>query len=228
MTLKNRPELTADRLRAVLSYDPQSGQFRRLTTSGGKPVGSIAGSLHYLGYVKIRIDNKFHLAHRLAWLYVHGQWPTAQIDHINGLKADNRIANLREATHSENGQNRPLQKNNTSGVAGVCWDSRNCHWQARIRVSNKVINLGTFADFSDAVAARLAAKPKFHKFHPVERGVAATESLKRLSECRELCISGDPHTEQSLAQYNAERAREYVRADARRTPHPQQPMPGVR
>ena len=98
-----------------------------------------------------------HQGHRLIWLYEYGYFPE-MIDHINHTKTDNRLCNLREAVREINGKNRPLQSNNTSGVHGVSWHSRNKRWTARINVDKKRISLGRFANYSDAVNARMNAE----------------------------------------------------------------------
>lgn len=124
MKPKNHPELTAERLRELLSYDPETGIFRRVATRRQVKSGDIAGSDDGKGYWRIRVNGEKHRAHRLAWLYVNGAWPIDQLDHINGDKLDNRICNLREATNSENQQNRSLPKSNTSGRLGVHFDKQ--------------------------------------------------------------------------------------------------------
>lgn len=162
-------QLTQDRLKELFHYCEESGVFTRLIRTNGRfDVGSIAGSIDIKGYLVISVDFKKYKAHRLAWLYVNGSFPTNQIDHINHKKTDNRIANLRIATQSENNQNRRLAKNNTSGHAGVVWDMRRNKWKAQIQVEGKYIGLGHFSDLSNAVAARSDAKQKLHKFQPFE------------------------------------------------------------
>lgn len=166
---KNHPDLTAERLREVLSYDPESGVFRwKIPVHTPRPF-SVAGGRQSNGYWRIKIFTRFYFAHRLAWLYVHGIWPAHQIDHINGVRDDNRIHNLREATSIENGQNRTTNKNNTSGHDGVSWDKRHRKWQASIRAEKKRIYVGRFVHLSDAVTARKEAKSKLHLFQPGAR-----------------------------------------------------------
>lgn len=169
---KNRHELTADRLHELLSYDPETGIFLWKVPARGYRPGDKAGTAHCKGYLTIVVQGQSFLAHRLAWLYVHGRWPTDQIDHRNCSRDDNRIANLREATNAENHQNKLLQKNSTSGHPGISWHSRDCKWHSRIQVSGKRINLGSFARIEDAIAARAKAKAELHKFHPIDQGVA--------------------------------------------------------
>jgi hypothetical protein len=87
------------RLKEFLIYDPETGLFTKIRRNFKKP---FAGTPHPVGYIRITIDKRFYLAHRLAWFYVKGKWPEADIDHINGDKTDNRFANLREASRSLN------------------------------------------------------------------------------------------------------------------------------
>lgn len=157
--------LTATQLRALLDYSSDTGAFTwrdRVGVPGWNTryAGTVAGTPNPQGYLRIRINNHAYLAHRLAWLYVHGVWPKADIDHISGLKADNRIANLRQATRRQNNLNASKRVDNTSGVKGVCWDTECQKWAAYIRVHNRQIKLGRFTVFAAAVRARRAAEEK--------------------------------------------------------------------
>lgn len=158
--------LTQARLKELLHYDPNTGLFkRRVTASNNAKAGSIAGCVSkFLGYRLIGVDRKPYYAHRLAWLYVHGTLPPDQIDHINRVKTDNRICNLRLATDAENRQNMPMPSSNTSGHVGVHWFKRCQKWTAYIQIDKKTISLGYFNDIDDAIAARKAAEVKFHRF----------------------------------------------------------------
>lgn len=154
-----RPELTAEFLRSVLHYDQVSGIFTwKVRTSPRVKVGNLAGCPEGAGYLRIRLHNRSYQAHRLAWFYMYGSWPTDQIDHINRIRTDNRIANLREVTNKQNHQNRSKSSNNTSGHPGVSWHKRDYRWQARIKHNYKYIHLGLFENIEDAVAARKAAE----------------------------------------------------------------------
>lgn len=166
---KKEALLTQARLKEVLKYNKITGEFIRLVaTSNRVKVGELAGSINkYNGYRQIRIDNERYQAHRLVWLYIHGEFPKNDIDHINQIKDDNRISNLRDVAHSENHKNRSLSNNNTSGVMGVYWDKRDNKWLAQIKVNDKQLHLGYFFDKEDAISARKEAniKYKFHKNH---------------------------------------------------------------
>jgi len=167
---KNPPELTADLLRELLSYDPATGVFRRkVRTSNRINVGDEAGHINGLGYRLIRVKNQEVRAHRLAWLYVHGRWPADQLDHINGIRNDNRIANLRESTQAENLQNSGVRTDNKSGHPGVFWNTSQNRWWAYISINKKKFNLGSFLCREEAVRARVAAKAALHPFNPSDR-----------------------------------------------------------
>lgn len=157
------------RLKELLHYDPETGVVTWRATRGGVRAGTVAGSTNHNGYLQIGVDGRDYLVHRLVWLYVHGDWPKHQIDHINGVRADNRIANLREATNAENNQNLAIRPHNTSGFMGACWDSERRKWLAQIRADGKRKYLGRFDTPEVAHAAYLSAKSELHTFQPTMR-----------------------------------------------------------
>jgi hypothetical protein len=150
-------KLTQARLKQLLHYSPDTGEFIRLVPTVGK-VGDKAGSLASDGYVYLCVDNKRYLAHRLAFLWVTGQWPVEFVDHVNQDRSDNRWVNLREATNAQNQHNTKLFSSNTSGVKGVCWHKGAKKWIARIRADGRRINLGLFDTVEEAKAAREAVE----------------------------------------------------------------------
>jgi hypothetical protein len=163
-TLKSDQEYLKD----MFSYNPSTGAFIRKSNPDAE-----AGSPHPKGYIHITVNGKKYLAHRLAWVYMTGSWPSDQIDHINCIKSDNRIDNLREATNSENHQNKPLQSNNKSGFKGVHYAVNKDRWVAYIkipkghedigkRVTNR-IHLGSFKTKDAAIKVRREAELKYHK-----------------------------------------------------------------
>jgi hypothetical protein len=163
--------LTQERLKELFHYDPETGVFTRLVrTSSQGNLGVIKNKLHIYGYLYVGIDGKAYRAHRLAWLYVHGRFPLGEIDHVNHDRADNKIANLREVTSQENSRNAAKGINNTSGFVGVTWEKANSTWRSYIQVNRKRINLGSFQNKQDAIAAREAANIKygFHDNHGKE------------------------------------------------------------
>lgn len=119
------------------------------------------------GYLIGDIFNKTYRSHRVVWLLATGEWPCDQLDHINGVKTDNRLANLREVDNLTNGKNQRLSLRNTSGAVGVRWSKRHEKWIANIKASGRNIYIGLFEDFEEAVAARKSAEAYygFHKNH---------------------------------------------------------------
>jgi hypothetical protein len=157
------------RVTQLLNYQPETGEFTWRESRGTSiKVGMAAGSIRD-GYVCIWIDGISYKAHRLAFLHMTGQWPTEFVDHIDGDRANNRWANLREATCSGNNQNRGLGVNNRSGFLGVGWKKAEQKWQARIRVAGKLKHLGYFDDPTAAAAAYADAKARLHTFNPILR-----------------------------------------------------------
>jgi len=135
-----------------------------IVNSGGrKKIGDIAGSSsHHSGYIYITLSGTTYGAHRLAWLYVHGVMPPDEIDHINRVKNDNRLANLRSVSHQENHHNRSLQANNKSGCSGVIWVKKSQKWSATIKMANKRIHLGEQTHLNDAIKLRKDAELKYN------------------------------------------------------------------
>lgn len=154
------PELTAERARAALHYCPETGRFERKEVRRGMGIHRV-GYAEPGKYTQIRVDRTSYLAHRLAWLITHGEWPLADIDHINGDKQDNRIANLRLASRSENMANTSCRSK--VGLKGVV-KIRN-RYRAQITVNRKPVYLGLFDNPMDAHAAYVsAAKSAFREF----------------------------------------------------------------
>lgn len=145
-------------IRNHIAYDEDSGVFIWIKKTGqnGK-LGPKKPSIDSRGYEQVSYMGRSYLAHRLAWYFVHGKWPDKQIDHINGIKTDNRISNLRLATHSQNVRNRPAYKNTASGRKGVYWHSQNKKWQALIVINGRNKSLGLFEDKEEASRAYDAA-----------------------------------------------------------------------
>ena len=159
-----------DRLQKLLDYDPDTGLFTWLVRTNKRiKIGAAAGSPHNEGYRQIKIDGEKHLAHRLAWLWMTGDWPAHQLDHINGIRDDNRWDNLREATQAENNQNMAMHRDNTSGFMGVCWHRLAGKWMAQIRVAGRSRYLGLFTTPEAAHEAYVAAKSELHTFQPIPR-----------------------------------------------------------
>ena len=160
-----KTDLTAQRLRELLQYDPETGVFTwRVSRGRTAKAGGVAGADTH-GYVVIMIDGKGYGAHRLAWLYVHGVWPTGHIDHVYGDTSDNRIKVLRDVTQSVNSQNqRSAKRNNkSSGLLGAYWHNISNKWMSHISFGGKKRHLGMFATAQEAHEAYMAAKRQFHE-----------------------------------------------------------------
>lgn len=153
--------LTKKILKERLSYDPDSGVFIWIKT------GKTAGWKDQTGYIHIGINGKTYKAHRLAFLYMNGQLPEYEVDHINGDRSDNKWSNIRCVTRTENMRNQRKYKCNTSGHTGVFWHNRLNKWQANIRSEGKLRHIGYYEDIEDAVEARKLAEREFdfHRNH---------------------------------------------------------------
>lgn len=154
--------LTQEQLKQLVHYDPECGQFSWIVSPCRKvKAGDKAGGINASGYHATKIKYKTYATHRLAWLYVHGVWPHLDIDHINGVKTDNRIENLRLANDSQNKQNtKKCNKNNKTGFLGV--NFANNSYKAFIMINRKQIYLGSFDAPEKAHEVYLAAKRELH------------------------------------------------------------------
>jgi hypothetical protein len=157
-----KPTITADQLREILSYDPETGRLTRLVTTGTRSrAGQEPGWSNACGYREMKIDGRCYLAHRIVWLYVHGEWPAADIDHINGDRMDNRLANLRDVSRSVNCQNKKkARSDNSTGFLGV--SRLGDEYVAQIFVNGRNIKIGQFETPEFSHQAYLAAKRQHH------------------------------------------------------------------
>lgn len=164
-----RNDLTSEMLKALVEYDPLTGIFKwKVARSPVVKVGGVAGSISSLGYVVIGLYGLSYKGHLLAWLYMKGEWPKSKLDHENRIRSDNRFVNIREATYSENNQNKSKGKNNTSGHVGVSWCSAMKKYKAQIRVNGKLRHLGYFTDLDEAARVRLEATRVHHPFNNIK------------------------------------------------------------
>lgn len=160
-------ELTAERLREVLHYDPETGAFTwREKIADKVVVGQRAGSAYGNGYRGIRLFGVKVSEQRLAHLYMTGTLPGGEVDHRNRIRSDNRWDNLRPATHEQNHQNRGAKSSNPTGLAGVSWHKLRRRWRASIGINGKQTHLGLFDTPETAHAAYLEAKARLHTFNP--------------------------------------------------------------
>ncbi len=154
--------LTAERVRALLDYDPETGVFRwRLKTCRKVVPGAVAGTFNGKGLLLIGVDGHRYVAARLAWLWMTGEWPKGQIACRNLDPGNIRWANLCDVSASEKVMTTKPPANNTSGVRGVCWARGRGQWNAYIGKDGRRITLGHFDRFSDAVAARRCGEAKY-------------------------------------------------------------------
>lgn len=165
--------MTQEELKKLMWYNPNTGVFRWLVhrnSRGGKvrpgvEVGNFMTGAGLTRYKETAIDGERFLLHRLAFLYMTGELPPAEVDHINGDGTDNRWVNLRLATSSQNKMNVRLKANNTSGYRGVIWHRKGKKWQASIKVHGKDHYLGLFSTPEEAHAVWMkAAKQRFGEF----------------------------------------------------------------
>ena len=173
--------ITADYIRSILSYDPEAGEFHWTTRTqamfsaipersaehmcanwNSRFAAKIASCQFGKGYLGVVVNGRRYAAHRLAWLYMTGNWPVADIDHIDRDRANNKFANLREATRSQNLANTPHKANNLCGIKGVSFDGRRNRYRARIRVDGNECFLGYFDSLECAAAAYAKATKELH------------------------------------------------------------------
>lgn len=183
--MATRADITPELCRQLLRYEPETGKlfwlprpdrmFNDSMCHGGVRTAQWAADCwnakwagkeaftaqNESGYQVGAILGHNFRAHRVIWAIVHGEWPENQIDHDDGDRANNRLANIKCATNAENHKNEGRPKNNTSGVAGVFWCKQTGRWRATIKVNYKQHHLGRFATIDEAAAAREAAKVRF-------------------------------------------------------------------
>lgn len=166
MLIKDFQMLTQAELKRQLHYDHETGVFTWLVTNSRRAItGSIAGKTPSNGYISIQVNKVRYMAHRLAWLYVYGYMPKDFIDHINNVRHDNRISNLREASKSQNGMNRPHDRDNQCRAKGVSLHKKTGKFVARIKYAGKQISLGYyFTKDAAGEAYELAEKMYFKEF----------------------------------------------------------------
>lgn len=147
--------LTQAELQAQLHYDSETGLFTWIKTN------SKAGYYPENNYSQVGVNNKLYYGHRLAWLYAYGYFPK-YVDHINGIKSDNRLINLREATNQQNACNSKIPTTNTTGIKGVMWNKNAKKWHVQITLHKKRYHIGYFSDFFEACCIAFVARTKFH------------------------------------------------------------------
>lgn len=156
--------LTSERLREVLHYDPDTGLFRWRVTRPRAAIGSQAGTLDTHGYVRIGVDGAIHRGHRLAWFYMTGEWPSKEVDHLDGRKSNNAFSNLRDVARNVNQQNvRAPHKRGGSGALGVSFHHATGKWRARVWTNGKNTSLGLYDNREAAHSKYVEAKRQLHE-----------------------------------------------------------------
>jgi hypothetical protein len=161
--------LDADRLRALVVYDPLTGLFTRRIAVANQHVGDSVGCLGKRGYLVANIDGKIQYLHRLAWLYMTGVWPSRKVDHRNRVRTDNRWGNLRTATDAQNASNTARRKPSNTGVLGVYFCTRTQKYVAEVRHAGKRVLCKRFALLADAEAAAVFTRDKYHSAFAVHK-----------------------------------------------------------
>lgn len=164
-------KLTQERLKEFFNYNEETGILERIKKNSKRSKIGDNGYLNTNGYLRICIDRKTYLVHRLVWLFMYGYFPSEQIDHINNVKTDNRISNLRCATAAQNQYNKKIQKNNTSGIKGVSFIKRPKKWKAAITIDGNYFYIGLFSTKEMAADAYSDIAKKNHgNFFNHDRG----------------------------------------------------------
>ena len=155
--MASKNDITQQELKSKLNYDVNTGVFNWIKN------GKIAGYAKKDGYIFIRLPNKLYRAHKLAWLYVYGEIPNMEVDHIDNNKHNNAIQNLRLSTSTQNKYNAKLRKDSSSKVKGLHWHKKNKKWQIHIVANKEKFHLGYEKDFFEACCIVTSARNKLHK-----------------------------------------------------------------
>ena len=142
--------ITQSEVKGIFNYDPETGDFTWRVDRGTRAKAGDKAGCNHNGYIRVGLDGRNYLVHRLIWLYMTGAFPDGEIDHINRVKDDNRFGNLRVVSSKGNSKNLSLSKANTTGISGVFWDKKLEKWQVQIRGAHE----GFFPCLLDAVATR--------------------------------------------------------------------------
>jgi hypothetical protein len=154
-------ELTQEYLKEILDYNHFNGEFHWIKRRQKVQIYSVAGAVNGNGYRYIKINGRQYRAHRLAFLYMTGEFPPEQCDHINHNRLDNRWINLRLVSNQENQRNRSMRADNKSGFTGVCWHKQSSKWVAHIKIKGKLKHLGCFKELAEAITCRQDANINF-------------------------------------------------------------------
>jgi hypothetical protein len=160
--------MTRMRLVELFDYDKSTGLFTRKVSVRKDRIGTIAGAANGFGHIQIRVDGTLFMAHRLAWMWMYGEWPSTNIDHVNGIPNDNRISNLRLATPKENQENVKLRIDSSTGCRGVNWNKAERKWVSRVQHYKERIVVGKFDSLFEAVCAVKSARNSLYTHNKTE------------------------------------------------------------
>lgn len=156
--------LTQKELKEIVHYDKDTGALTWNSSRYGVRKGAKAGGKDQYGYGEVRIKRKLYRIHRIAWLYMEGYLPEHQIDHINGVRDDNRWINLRHVTQLCNMQNQRTRADNSSGFSGVTWNRNNNNWRCQATINKKSVDLGSYPNIIEAALARFTFEQQCSKW----------------------------------------------------------------
>lgn len=165
LIMENR--ITQSELKELLHYNPETGVFTRIVNRSQNARKDDITGFKQLGYLSVKINGKQYLLHRLAWLYITGEWPTEDIDHVDHIRDNNRWNNLREVSRAENLKNQSMRKSNSSGITGVSWDKSRNRWKIQINLNGIRKTLARSKDFFESCCIRKSSENKygFHENH---------------------------------------------------------------
>jgi len=202
-------KLTQEILKELVSYDPETGIFTCIKTRCRTKKGNIIGTIDSKGYVKAGILGKVYFCHRLAFLYMEGYFPEQTVDHINGIRTDNRWENLRHVSRKCNSQNKKLSSNNSSGFYGVSYNKRTNRWCSYIQLEGKQTIIGYFKSPVEAAVARVKYEEncfswkcnlqKSNREKLLQMGIDINkykwlntkDGIQRLIDSERLCLNGN-------------------------------------
>lgn len=144
------------------SFDPKSGELRIKKQFGKTPAGELAGYVNCIGYLQVAFRGKIYSVHRIAWKIFYREEPIFNIDHIDGVRSNTKIENLRRATFAQNNWNRKLTSKSKTGIKGVCWDKSAKKWRVVIYCNDRCNFIGNYVDFDEACRQADAARIRFH------------------------------------------------------------------
>lgn len=157
-----QPRITVSELKELINYDPDTGEIRWKKGRPGASSGNLAGTLKPSGYVIVLIKRKLYRAHRIAWFYMTGEFPTKEIDHINGNKSDNRFCNLRLADKTQNNWNKKVRKDSKVGIKNVLYFPNFKKYYVRINANKQKHQFGPFDTIEEAAKVAEAQRAVLH------------------------------------------------------------------